>query len=83
MSMKKRFQVPISEHDEGLIKTAARQAGVSAAEWARQMLRKAASRSLHTEEMTAEEALVKLFALDAPVSGVETMIEESLKGRYR
>ncbi|MEO7162842.1 MAG: hypothetical protein ABI041_07980 [Bdellovibrionia bacterium] len=46
MSMSKRFQIPASSKDIRLIQTAARRAGLSAAEWARRLLRREAESQL-------------------------------------
>jgi len=46
MSMSKRFQIPASTKDIRLIQTAARRAGLSAAEWARRLLRREAESQL-------------------------------------
>lgn len=82
MSKTKRFQIPVSPTDEALFKNAARVDRVSAAEWARRILVKAAQESLGTAKMSREDALDQIFGLNAPVSKVDTMIEESIRGRF-
>ncbi len=44
--MSKRFQIPASPRDHRLFQTAARRAGLSAAEWARRLLRREAEREI-------------------------------------
>lgn len=83
MTMTKRIQVPVEEPDLSLFKAAAARSGVSLAEWARRLLREEARRSLSGRHATPADALAALFALDAPVAEVETMIEESVRGRLR
>jgi hypothetical protein len=83
MTMTKRIQVPIDEPDLALIKAAAARSGVTLAEWARRLLREEARRSVGARHATPTDALAALFALDAPVAEVETMIEESVRGRLR
>lgn len=56
MSMSKRFQIPTSSKDLRLIQTAARRAGLSAAEWARRLLRREA------ESQLKEKSWDQLFA---------------------
>jgi hypothetical protein len=46
MSMSKRFQIPASPKDRILFQSAARRAGLSAAEWARRLLRREAEREI-------------------------------------
>ena len=46
MSMSKRFQIPASPQDQRLFKSAARRSGLSAAEWARRLLRREAENQL-------------------------------------
>ena len=82
MSMNKRLQIPVDEAEAALFRRAARRAGVSLAEWARRLLRAGARRELGARKKTPEEALRDMFALELPVADVETMIEESYRGRY-
>jgi len=84
MSMSKRFQIPVSREDEKLIQSAAKIYKISAAEWARRVLRKAAERDLSCDMvMSPLEALQVISKLDAPVADVQTMINQSVKGRLR
>lgn len=83
MSKTKRFQILVSPIDEALFKNAARLDRVSAAEWARRILVQAAQESLGKAKMSREDALDQIFGLNAPVSKVDTMIEESLSGRFK
>lgn len=84
MSMKKRLQVPITASEERLFKSAAKVYEIPAAEWARRVLRKAAERDLSADVVLDPlEALEKLSKLNAPVSDLPRMIEESLKGRLK
>jgi len=46
MSMSKKFQIPTTPNDQRLFHTAARRAGLSAAEWARRLLRREAERAI-------------------------------------
>ena len=82
MSKNKRLQIPISEAEEGLLKSAARRAGLPFAAWARNVLREKASESGSSEDLSPEQILESLFSLNAPVSSVDKMIEESTGGRY-
>lgn len=82
MSMNKRIQVPVEEAEADQFRRAARRAGLPLAEWARRLLRAGAERELGAGARTPREALEAMFALDAPVADIETMIEESLRGRY-
>ncbi len=80
--MIKRIQIPVEEAEADLLRRAARRAGLPLAEWARRLLRAGAARELGPGARTPREALETMFALDAPVADVETMIEESTRGRY-
>lgn len=82
MSMSKRIQIPVEEAEADLLRRAARRAGLPLAEWARRLLRAGAERELGPGTRTPREALEAMFALEASVADVETMIEESLRGRY-
>ncbi len=81
MSMTKRLQIPISEQECSYLQAAARRAGMPLAEWARRQLREKADQTLRGS-VGPREALDSLKGLDAPVASVETMIQESLSGRY-
>jgi hypothetical protein len=52
------------------------------AEWARRQLREKADEVLGRVELGAREALDLLKSLEAPIAPVETLIEESVAGRY-
>ena len=54
--MSKRFQIPASVKDHKLFQTAARRAGLSAAEWARRLLRREA------ESVLKEKSWDRLFS---------------------
>ena len=83
MSRLKRFQIPVDEQENSLFQKAAQRAGLPAAEWARRQLKKDAQHLLSMVPlMTAQEALKKIFALNAPVGTVDEMIEESTNGKY-
>lgn len=82
MSMSKRLQIPLSEIDESLLKIAAKRAGVSTAEWARRILKEVAQESLSASPRLPKEALEALFRENAPIADVDTMIDQSLKGRF-
>lgn len=56
MSMSKRFQIPATVKDHRLFQTAARRAGLSAAEWARRLLRREA------ESVLQERTWDRLFS---------------------
>jgi hypothetical protein len=82
MSMTKRLQIPISEQESSHLQAAARRAGLPLAEWARRQLRAKADEALAGPDLGPREALALLKSLEAPVGPVETMIEESIAGRY-
>ncbi len=82
MSMTKRLQIPISEQECSHFQAAARRSHLTLAEWARRQLREKADEALGGAAMSPREALDLLKSLDAPVGPVETMIEESIAGRY-
>jgi hypothetical protein len=82
MSMTKRLQIPIDERERSHLRAAARRAGLPLAEWARRQLREKADEVLGPTPRDPREALALLEALEAPVGPVETMIEESVSGRY-
>ncbi|MCB0317156.1 MAG: hypothetical protein KDD56_00260 [Bdellovibrionales bacterium] len=83
MSKNKRLQIPISEAEESLLKSAARRAGLPLAAWARSVLREKATQSGSSEDLSPEEILEKMFSLNAPIDSIEKMIEESVAGRYQ
>ena len=82
MSMRKRIQIPVADHEISYLQAAARRAGLPLAEWARRHLRQKAEEVLGEGALDPHEALALLKALEAPVAPVETMIEESVAGRY-
>ncbi|HXM71544.1 MAG TPA: hypothetical protein VN970_10450 [Thermoanaerobaculia bacterium] len=82
MSIMKRLQIPIDDQERSRFRAAARRAGLPLAEWARRQLREKADEVLGAP-LDPREALALLEALEAPVGPVETMIEESVSGRYR
>jgi hypothetical protein len=82
--MSKRLQIPVSSEDEKLIKSVAKTYKISAAEWARRVLRKAASRDLATTlTLDPQTAVQQLASLNAPVADVQELIEQSIKGRLK
>ena len=83
MSMTKRIQIPVTEAERQYLKAAAQKANLPLAEWARRELRRRAAEQLGLEPVTVAEALEALFSLEGPVADVETMIEESIAGRFR
>lgn len=83
MSMTKRIQIPVTEAERQYLKAAAQKANLPLAEWARRELRRRAAEQLGVQPVTVEEALEALFSLEGPVADVETMIEESIAGRFR
>jgi len=82
MSLTKRLQIPIEEEDRSNFQAAARRAGLPLAEWARRQLREKADEAMRTGRLSPREALELLMKIEAPVAPVETMIEESVRGRY-
>jgi uncharacterized protein (DUF1778 family) len=82
MSMTKRLQIPIDDQERSHFRAAARRAGLPLAEWARRQLREKADEVLGTAALNPREALALIESLEAPVGPVETMIEESVSGRY-
>lgn len=83
MTMSKRLQIPVTASESAHFKAAARRAGLPLAEWARRELREGADEVLGGQGMSPEEAVEVICSLDAPVADVETMIEESIRGRLR
>lgn len=79
--MTKRIQIPIEDAELDLLKAAAQRAGQPLAAWARALLRERASEQLGGPRMSPAAALEALFALEAPVADIDTMIEESVRGR--
>lgn len=82
MSMTKRIQIPVGDQECSHFQAAARRAGLPLAEWARRQLREKADEALGRVELGPREALELLKSLEAPIAPVETMIEESVIGRY-
>ncbi|MBT3224471.1 MAG: antitoxin [Proteobacteria bacterium] len=83
MTMTKRIQIPIDEPELALVKAAATRAGLAVAEWARRILREEARREIGGVDLCPKRALGLLFEADAPISDLETMLEESVEGRLR
>lgn len=82
MSMSKRIQIPVGEQDCSLFHAAARRAGLPLAEWARRQLRENADEVLGRKALSPREALAMLKKLEAPIAPIETMLDESVAGRY-
>jgi len=82
MSMTKRLQIPVNDRECSHFQAAARRAGLPLAEWARRQLREKADEVLGEASLGPREALELLKSLEAPVGPVETMVEESVAGRY-
>jgi hypothetical protein len=80
--MTKRLQIPVSEQECSHFQAAARRSHLPLAEWARRQLREKADEVLGGATLSPREALALLKTLNAPVGPVETMIEESVAGRY-
>jgi hypothetical protein len=82
MSMTKRLQIPVTEQECSHFQAAARRSRLPLAEWARRQLREKADEALGGADLGPREALDLLKTLNAPVGPVDTMIEESVAGRY-
>lgn len=82
MSMTKRIQIPVGDQESSRFQAAARRAGLPLAEWARRQLREKADEVLGGGALDPRDALAALKGLEAPVAPVETLIEESVAGRY-
>lgn len=82
MSMTKRLQIPVTEQECSHFQAAARRSRLPLAEWARRQLREKADEVLGGTDLTPRQALDLIKTLNAPVGPVETMIEESVAGRY-
>ncbi|HSU81454.1 MAG TPA: hypothetical protein VLR69_03495, partial [Thermoanaerobaculia bacterium] len=82
MSMTRRLQIPVTEQECSHFQAAARRSRLPLAEWARRQLREKADEALGGADLGPREALDLLKTLNAPVGPVETMIEESVAGRY-
>jgi hypothetical protein len=80
--MTKRIQIPVGDQECSHFQAAARRAGLPLAEWARRQLREKADEALGRAALGPREALALLKTLEAPVAPVETMVEESVAGRY-
>ena len=84
MSMNKRLQVPMTKEDEKLIKSAAKIYDISASEWARRILRKAAERDTAADLVIDPlEAVNRMSKMSAPIDSVKKMKAQSLKGRLK
>lgn len=82
MSMTKRLQIPVSDQECSRFQSAARRAGLPLSEWARRQLREKAEETLGGATFGPREALDLIKSLNAPVTSVKVMIEESVSGRY-
>jgi hypothetical protein len=82
MSTTRYLQIAISDHERFHFQAAARRAGLPLAEWARLHLREKADEMMDTAALDPYGALALLKSLDAPIAPVETLIEESVAGRY-
>ena len=82
MSMTKRLQIPVTDQECSHFQAAARRSRLPLAEWARRQLREKADEVLGGAELAPHQALDLIKKLNAPVGPVETMIEESIAGRY-
>jgi uncharacterized protein (DUF1778 family) len=80
--MKKRIQISVDDQEGSYLQAAARRAGLPLAEWARRQLMQKAEEVLGGGALEPRKALALLKALEAPVAPLETMIEESVAGRY-
>ena len=82
MRLNKRLQILLSQEDLMLYQSAAKICKLSAAEWARRNLRKAAQQDLsgdaNMDHASAAAAIVKLHA---PVDDLDVMIKQSIRGR--
>lgn len=80
--MTRRLQVTMSVDEEKKFRKAAKLYNISAAEWARRILRKAADRDLAADVVVDPlEAVRTLGNLNAPIDTVATMKRQSTKGR--
>jgi hypothetical protein len=79
--MTKRLQIPVSEQECSHFQAAARRAGMPLAEWARRQLREKAEETLGGS-VGPREALDLIKSLNAPVAPIDTMLQESVAGRY-
>jgi len=82
MSMTKRLQIPVTEQECSHFQAAARRSRLPLAEWVRRQLREKADEALGGTDLDPRRALDLIKTLNAPVGPVETMIEESIAGRY-
>ena len=82
MTMTRRIQIPVGDQDRRRFQAAARRSGLPLTEWARRQLRVKADETLGRGAVDPLAALALPKRLEAPVSPLETMIEESVTGRY-
>lgn len=75
------MQIPVDDAELHLLRLAARRSGVPLAQWARDLLRDEAVRTMRSGPGGPAAAAERLCGLGAPVSDVDTMIAESLAGR--
>lgn len=84
MAKTRKLQIPISIEDENTIKSVAKIYNVSAAEWVRNTIIRAAQRDLYDPTLTDSEVVLnKLSKLNAPIGSVKAMKLQSVKGRYK
>jgi len=83
MSMTKRLQIPISQAEERLLKTAAKRSGLSLAEWARRLLRERAKEEFMHEKLSPKQSLKALSEINASIDSVDVMIKQSFESRYK
>ena len=83
MILNKRLQIHISAPDKKIVQQAAKLYGISAAEWVRRVVRKAAARDLGASVILDPlDAVKNLSKLNAPVSSLKRMKEETIRGRF-
>ena len=82
MSMTKRIQIRVGEQELTRLQAAAHRVGLPLAEWVRRQLRAKADEVLDGAIHERLKAVELLTSLEAPVGPVETIIEESVAGRY-
>ena len=83
MSKSSRIQIPVDEEEAQVFKAAARRARLPLATWARRLLRDQARQQLSQPARSPLAALEDVLSLEAPIAGIDTMIEQSYDDRYR
>ena len=78
----KRFQIPVDDAENQLFQRAAEAHGEAAAVWARNLLTRAAEKTLAGGAISPKRAVENLRQLNAPTAEIEQMIRESVEGRY-